>query len=195
MELSWAKPRGLALFNDLKKGNCASCHPSTHKSPTNLLPIFTDFGYVALAVAQNPTCLSTATGHSLISACVGRCAPIFEITRSIAACSASPTLRNVALRKNDFHNGAMHSLRDVVEFYATRDVAPQKWYARAAGKQVEQYDDLPATHWANVDVDVPPERHADGRSRLSPSEVNDVVAFLGTLSDGYSGPARQRSSR
>ncbi|MES1210319.1 MAG: cytochrome c peroxidase, partial [Pseudomonadota bacterium] len=41
--LSPAETRGLALFNDLKKGNCASCHPSQIRK--GAFPQFTDYGF------------------------------------------------------------------------------------------------------------------------------------------------------
>ena len=44
--------RGLALFNDPDRGNCARCHPSA-MSAEGQSPLFTDFGYVALGVPRN----------------------------------------------------------------------------------------------------------------------------------------------
>ncbi|MDP9097317.1 MAG: cytochrome-c peroxidase, partial [Pseudomonadota bacterium] len=133
VELSPAEQRGFALFNDMKKGNCASCHPSMHKSPSNHLPLFTDFGYVALAVPRNrdlPVNADTAFFD------LGLCGPLRTDLKDRAEyCGMfrTPSLRNVALRKNYFHNGSMHSLRDVVEFYATRDTRRSKWYRDGAG--------------------------------------------------------------
>jgi cytochrome c peroxidase len=40
----------------------------------------------------------------------------------------TPTLRNVALRQTFFHNGAVHTLREAIEFYVERDTDPAKWY-------------------------------------------------------------------
>jgi hypothetical protein len=42
----------------------------------------------------------------------------------------TPTLRNVARRGSFFHNGRFHNLRQVLEFYATRDTDPARWYPR-----------------------------------------------------------------
>ena len=36
----------------------------------------------------------------------------------------TPTLRNVALRQTFFHNGAVHTLREAIEFYVERDTDP-----------------------------------------------------------------------
>ena len=50
--LTAQEERGLALFNDPSKGNCASCHPSSIKN--GAFPAFTDYGYIALGVPRNP---------------------------------------------------------------------------------------------------------------------------------------------
>ena len=185
LELSAAEQRGFTLFNDMKKGNCASCHPSTHKSPANHFPIFTDFGYVALAAPRNR---DLAVNHDPGFYDLGLCGPLRTDLKDRAEyCGMfrTPSLRNVALRKNFFHNGSLHSLRQVVEFYATRDVSPQKWYGSKPSAGKPRYDDLPSAYWGNVNTDVPFKPRADGRPRLSPSEIDDIVAFLRTLSDGY----------
>ena len=50
----------------------------------------------------------------------------------------TPTLRNVALRQRFFHNGAVHTLREAIEFYVERDTDPAKWYPRdATGQRAE----------------------------------------------------------
>jgi cytochrome c peroxidase len=186
VELSPTEQRGMSLFNDMKKGNCASCHPSMHKSPANHFPLFTDFGYVALAVPRNRT-LPANRDPTFFD--LGLCGPVRTDLKDRAEyCGLfrTPSLRNVALRKSYFHNGSMHSLRDVVAFYVTRDTRRRRWYRDADGRRSDAFDDLPMTYRANVNVDPPFKPRADGRPRLSPAEIDDVVAFLGTLSDGYS---------
>jgi cytochrome c peroxidase len=42
----------------------------------------------------------------------------------------TPTLRNVALSEPFFHSGAVHTLREAIEFYVERDINPGKWYPR-----------------------------------------------------------------
>jgi cytochrome c peroxidase len=106
----------------------------------------------------------------------------------------TPTLRNVALRASFFHNGAVHSLRDAVAFYATRDTDPGRWYSRNPDGSVRAYDDLPADMAAFVDHEVPFEPLPDGRPRLGDRDIDDIVAFLQTLTDadvatGIAGPA------
>jgi cytochrome c peroxidase len=191
VELSPAEQRGLAAFNDMKKGNCASCHPGNHKNPANHFPIFTDFGYVALAVPRNRSLPANADPDFRD---LGLCGPLrVDLKDRPEYCGLfrTPSLRNVALRKNFFHNGAMHSLRDVVAFYATRDVTPKRWYGVGTDHRTRRYDDLPEAYWKNVNQDVPFKPRADGRPRLDDRDVDDIVAFLRTLTDGYQ-PARTK---
>jgi len=185
VELTPAEKRGLDLFNDMKKGNCASCHTSSHKNPASHLPIFTDFGFVALAVPRNASLPANqdANFHDL-----GLCGPLrtdMKTRPEYCGLFRTPSLRNVALKKSFFHNGAMHSLRDVVEFYATRDTNPAKWYGRDHAGKPLKYNDLPEAYWANINDDAPFKPQINGKPRLTAREIDDIVAFLGTLSDGY----------
>ncbi len=191
-QLSAREQRGLALFNDIKKGNCASCHPSISKNPTRSYPAFTDFGYIALGVPRNRA-LPANRDPAFFD--LGLCGPLRTDLKDRAEyCGLfrTPTLRNVSLRQSFFHNGAIHSLRDAVAFYATRDITPQRWYPRQPDGRIERYDDLPARFRGNVNVEVPFKPLPDGRPRLTPAEVDDIVAFLKTLNDGYS-PSRPAS--
>ena len=198
VDLTPAEQRGMSLFNDMKKGNCASCHPSMHKSPANHFPLFTDFGHVALAVPRNRDLPANRDPNFFD---LGLCGPLRTDLKDHAEyCGLfrTPSLRNVALRRNFFHNGSMHSLRDVVSFYATRDTQRRRWYRDAQGRKSDAFDDLPERYHANVNTDPPFKPRADGRPRLSEREIDDVVAFLGTLSDGYqvpAGDARRTASR
>jgi cytochrome c peroxidase len=93
-----------------------------------------------------------------------------------------PTLRNVALRKSFFHNGVFHSLRQAVEFYVARETKPGP---RSPNGVVDKYNDLPQDAKANVNMDPPFDRKTGEPPALSPTEIDDVVAFLNTLTDGY----------
>jgi cytochrome c peroxidase len=105
-----------------------------------------------------------------------------------------PSLRNVALRQSYFHNGAFHDLKTAVTFYVQRDTNPEKWYLRADGSvdlaadgSVNKFNDLAAAHKVNVNVsEAPYNRSLGGTPALSESEIDDVVAFLQALSDGWS---------
>src|SRR5699024_3394581 len=97
-----------------------------------------------------------------------------------------PSLRNVALRKAFFHNGRFSSLRDVVAFYVERDVYPEKWYPRLSDGSVDKFNDLPPALRANVNTTEGPYNRVPGQApALNDREIDDVVAFLRTLSDGY----------
>ena len=93
----------------------------------------------------------------------------------------APTLRNVALKQSFYHNGAFHTLRDAVAFYAQRDIEPGKYYPSAPDGTVLKFNDLPEVYIQNVSTELP----FGPRRLLSDADVDDLVAFLRTLTDGY----------
>jgi cytochrome c peroxidase len=95
-----------------------------------------------------------------------------------------PTLRNVALTAPYFHNGVMATLEEAVAFYATRDSDPARWYPTVGGV-VQRFNDLPPAYRGNVTQQAPFGPAAPGGPRLSPQDVQDIVSFLGTLTDGF----------
>ena len=99
---------------------------------------------------------------------------------------ATPTLRNVATRHVFFHNGVFTTLRQVLDFYAWRDVDPGRIYPRGKDGRVAQYDDIPEQYRANVDrIDPPFDRHKGEAPAMTTAEERDIIAFLRTLTDGY----------
>jgi cytochrome c peroxidase len=86
-----------------------------------------------------------------------------------------PVLRNAATRGAFFHNGVLHSLEQVVNFYNTRDTNPEYWYpshgdgtgkpqanpvwalqpTAVPGATIDKYNDLPPVQQGNVDEEVP----------------------------------------
>jgi cytochrome c peroxidase len=175
--------RGLAAFNDPAKGNCARCHPSAIRE--GAFPQFTDFGYAGVGVPRNKAI--PANGDPSYYD-LGLCGPLrTDLMETKAYCGLfrTPSLRNIALRRVFFHNGAFHRLEDAVRFYAERDTTPQKWYPRAADGSVLKFDDLPARYWNNLDKLPPFDRHAGDRPAMSDADIRDIVAFLNTLTDGY----------
>ena len=177
--------RGLALFNDPSKGNCAACHPSGRGSDGSL-PLFTDFSYDALGVPRNPELQQNADPAFFD---LGLCArPAGDLAARTDLCGAFkvPSLRNVARRHTFFHNGRFRTLKEALTFYVQRDTDPQKWYPLDASGQPVKFDDLPAAYRANVNTsEAPYDRKPGDAPALSDSEVDDVIAFLNTLSDGY----------
>jgi cytochrome c peroxidase len=180
-QLSRQELRGLELFNDTRKGNCASCHPSQVRH--GAFPQFTDFGYVALGVPRNRHIPANADPRFYD---MGLCGPERkDLAGRGEYCGMFrvPSLRNVALRTSFFHNGSLHRLEDVVAFYAQRDTKPQRWYPAAQGTVVK-FDDLPARYRANVNHEPPFGRRRGDAPALTDDEVADIVAFLRTLTDG-----------
>ena len=187
-ELTGREARGLALFNDPEKGNCAHCHLSA-LSNDGAPPQFTDYGLAALGAPRNPAIPANADPAFYD---LGMCGPLRrDLADRDEYCGMfkSPSLRNVALRRAYFHNGVFRTLRQVMEFYVERDTNPEKWYPRAADRTVRKFDDLPPQYHANVNVEPPFDKHLGDRPRLSSEEIDDIIAFLQTLTDGYKGGA------
>jgi cytochrome c peroxidase len=174
-----SEQRGALLFNRRDKGNCAACHPSTAaaNAPGAL---FTDFSYDSLGVPRQPL---IAANQDPAFFDLGLCGPVRNDLRErkdLCGKFKVPTLRNVALRKVFFHNGRFHRLEDVVLFYVTRDSAPSAWYP------IDVYDDLPATWRGNVNTSEAPYHRSLGQTAaLNALEIADLIAFLHTLTDGY----------
>jgi len=184
VRLSPQEARGLALFNDPGKGNCASCHVS-EIAPNGAFPSFTDFGLVALGVPRNRAIPANADPHYVD---LGLCGPErtdFAGRADYCGLFKTPTLRNVALRHTFFHNGVFHSLKEVLQFYAQRDTQPEKWYPRRRDGSIAKFDDLLPAYRGNVNMDPPFGRRAGQKPALSDAEIDDIIAFLKTLTDGY----------
>lgn len=182
-QLTARELRGRALFEDGAKGNCASCHlsePANDGEP----PQFTDFGLIAIAVPRNAAIPANADPAYID---LGLCGPLrtdFKGRTEYCGLFKTPSLRNVALRKSFFHNGTFHTLRDAVAFYASRDTDPGHWYPRNADGTVRQYDDLPKAYWPNLNQDPPFNGKKPGnKPALTDAEIDDIVAFLQTLTD------------
>ena len=176
--------RGLALFNDPAKGNCAHCHPSA-RGNDGTPPQFTDYGFVGLGVPRNHAIPANADPNFYD---LGLCGPLRTDLRAhpdYCGLFKTPSLRNVATRKSFFHNGVFHSLRRAIEFYAERDTDPGKWYPRDASGRIDKFDDLPPAYRVNVNIEPPFGEHPGEAPPLSAAEISDIAAFLGTLTDGY----------
>jgi len=177
--------RGMALFNDPAKGYCAGCHPST-RGANGAPPMFTDFSYDNLGVPRNPDIAANADpGYYDL----GLCGPFrSDLAGRADLCGAFkvPTLRNVALSAPYFHNGRFKTLREVVAFYVRRDTHPEEFYPRNPDGTVNKFDDLPPQYRANVNTaEVPYDRKPGQAPRLTDEEIDLVVAFMHTLTDGY----------
>jgi len=184
-----AEQRGLALFQDRQRANCAGCHQANPASGNPADSPFTDFSYMATGVPRNPAIPANANPAFFDLGLCGpkRTAPTPPPGVDIARFCGKfrmPSLRNVALRQRYMHNGFFSDLHDVVAFYSTRVSNPQHWYGPSGVP-----NDLPAAYQANLETQRPPfNRRAAQGPVLTQAEINDLVAFLGTLSDGYTAP-------
>ena len=181
---------GFRLFTDPKKGNCSSCHAGKIDSKDPHDWLFTDFSYSALGSPRNDAIPANADPLRFD---VGLCArpglagilPKEISLRSLCGQFKTPTLRNVALTGPYFHNGSLPYLRGAVLLYATRDTDAAAWYPKLPTGEPDKFNDLPGGYKANVDTEEAPyDRRAGEKPRLDPDEVDAIVAFLKTLTDG-----------
>jgi len=159
-----AEARGKELFET--KGKCADCHTSK-AGPDGEPPVFTDFTYDNLGVPRNPTLPFydmppeyNPDGQGFIDRGLG---PMVGKPSEDGKFKV-PTLRNIAKTAPYMHNGVFATLRDVVDFYNTRDVNPA-WDPPEVAENVNTME--------------------LGDLKLTDQEVDDIVAFMRTLSDGY----------
>jgi cytochrome c peroxidase len=180
--LTAQEARGLALFEEPTKGNCTACHTSSMQSDFGK-PLFTNFSYHALALPRSAATRNlNASFYDL-----GLCGPNrTDLASRTDLCGKfkTPTLRNVALTGPYFHNASIASLTDAVRFHVTRDTDPGRWYPTEDG-EVQQYNDLPAAYRANIVRTPPFDRDAGDEAALTDSEIEDIVAFLHTLTDTF----------
>ena len=184
VELTAKEEWGLELFNG--KAKCSECHPS-ELGPEGEPPLFTDFTYDNLGTPKNPEnpfydmdqvylddgSLINPDGADWIDPGLGgflETRPEWEhLAEENMGKHKVPTLRNVDKRpgkgftKAYMHNGVFKSLKTVVNFYNTRDV--KDWPPPEVSDNVNK-DEL-------------------GNLNLIAEEVNAIVAFMKTLSDGY----------
>lgn len=156
--LTAQEKRGLALFNG--KGNCAACHTSV-SADGSTPPLFTDFTYDNLGVPRNmeyPFDLMDPSPYPDLG--LGK---IVDDPAQNGKFKVM-TLRNIALTAPYSHNGYFKTLKDIVHFYNTRDIAGL---------------------WPEPDVPENVNRTELGNLGLTPQEEDDIVAFLQTLTDGY----------
>jgi cytochrome c peroxidase len=187
--LTPAERRGFMVYTSPSKGNCIACHyngPGINGSSR----LFTDFTYAAIGVPRNPEIPANRDGgYYDLGICARADHPVKKNTR-YCGMFKTPTLRNVVTRSVFFHNGRFKSLHDVIRFYNTRDTQPQLWYPVVGGK-VRKYDDLPPRFRANIDPQGPLDGRAPGSTPpMSEQDMEDLEAFLGTLTDDYAPPVK-----
>jgi len=185
--LSASEERGRQLFNTPNKGNCASCH-SSQIGPGQQRPLFTNFRYAALGVPRNAAIVANQDPAFFD---MGLCGPVrTDLTARTDLCGQFkiPTLRNIAITAPYFHNSSVDTLTNAVKFYATRDSNPALWYT--VNGSVVKFNDLPANLRNNVPIN-----RAPFNSNLTTQEIDDIVAFLQTLTDDRTAPANSSTIR
>ncbi|MRR34598.1 cytochrome C, partial [bacterium] len=211
-ELSDKEKWGLKLFNG--KGKCANCHISAMEQKCfaggsscdgydcsssdsegtaycgTMYPLFTDYTFDNLGIPKNPEnpfYKQPEGGKNWIDPGLGG----FLMTRMDFKQYAEknygkhkvPTVRNVDKRpypmfvKAYGHNGYFKSLKEIVHFYNTRD----KYPACKSGDSREKM-----TCWPAPEVSANVNKTEMGNLGLSDMEEDAIVAFMMTLTDGYS---------
>ncbi len=180
-ELTAAELRGLQVFNDPGRGNCAECHPSDLRR--GAFPQFTDDGFAALGLPRNPA-IPANTDPAWFD--LGLCGPLrtdLEDRPEYCGMFKAPSLRNVALRPVFFHNGVFTHLLDAVRFYQYRDAEPARFYPRTNDGGVARFNDLPVRYRRNISFDAPFDSTPHPRPHFTDLEALDLVAFLRALTD------------
>jgi cytochrome c peroxidase len=191
IDLTAEEELGMQLFNDEEKGKCSLCHisePGENGEP----PLFTDFTFDNLGTPKNPDNPFYKMDEILLpngdpinplgEAWIDYGLGGFLANHSNPDWQAMadenmgkhkvPTLRNVDKRPGNgftkayMHNGVFKSLKEVVHFYNTRDVGMWPPPEVAENVNTEELGDL----------------------GLTDEEEDAIVAFMGTLSDGYKLP-------
>jgi cytochrome c peroxidase len=161
---------GLQLFEG--KAMCSACHLS--QPHEGYPPLFTDYTYDNLGVPRNPENPwydmppgFNPDGENWVDYGLGAVLGDPDEMGKVKV----PTLRNVGMKPYDgfvqayTHNGYFKNLEDVVHFYNTRDV--EMWPDPEVAENVNS-DEL-------------------GNLGLTPEEEAALVAFMNTLTDGWTG--------
>lgn len=157
VKLTDQEMRGMELFNDSLKTKCSLCHLSTPTPyATTKKILFTDFSYDNIGLPKNPIQIGQPVDSGLA---------IFEMNNPLEVGRfKTPTLRNVAITAPYMHSGIFNTLEEVMEFYNERDINPKFGPPEVASTM--NTEDL-------------------GDLKLSQQEIDDIIAFLKTLTDGY----------
>jgi len=174
--LSDRELRGLVLFNS--RAMCSNCHLLEPEGGNP--PVFADYKYDNLGIPRNPENpfygqdkAFNPAGKAWVDTGLGGFLETVDEYRAFAAANygkhRTPTLRNVDKRpspgfvKAFMHNGYFKSLKDVVHFYNTRDVAGAGWSAPEVTANLN-----------NTEM---------GDLGLTGAEEDAIVEFMKTLTD------------
>jgi cytochrome c peroxidase len=181
--LNAQEKEGLKLFGG--KAKCQQCH--TNKGAGAL---FTDFRFHNLGVPKNPANIQFNYSSNAFDPGLG------GVTGSSAQLGKfrTPTTRNVALGANRtyMHNGVLTSLKQVVDFYNTRDVLRQCTPAEVATLHPSQYGSYDpdgagpltaALCWPAPEYPRNLDTKQMGALGLTEAQVDAIVAYMRAMSD------------
>ncbi len=170
--------KGLALFNDANKGNCAACHiseASIDKDGNIMPPMFTDFTYDNIGlprnvkIPNNPEPNLGLGGRADIAA--------LDPDGNELGKHKVMSLRNIALTPPYGHNGVFATLEQTVHFYNTRDTLG--WVSD------NRDDGFARSGWPDPEVAQNVNHDELGNLGLTADEEKAIVAFMKTLTDDY----------
>jgi cytochrome c peroxidase len=174
--LTAQEAEGMALFNN--EAGCNDCHKQlggNRNRPFVVGESFADFAFHNIGLPQNPNNPggNLAPDPGLGGFLATSTNPVWraEATNNLGK-FRTPTLRNVGKAQRFMHNGIFSSLEQVVHFYNTRDVPGAGW------------NGVP---WGAPEYTPTMDTQALGNLGLTVSQEAAVVAFLRTMSDGYTG--------
>jgi len=168
VRFTYMEQLGFRVFERKNKGNCAACH-SLKKQHKDDRPLLTDFSYDNIGVPANSINpfyqipkKYNPQGKQYTDYGLGK-SPRMKNGNYIGMFKV-PSLRNVELTAPYMHNGVFNTLKEVVEFYNSRDLE-SKW-----GKPEVPY---------NVN------QQELGDLQLTNLEQDALIVFMKTLTDGY----------
>ena len=182
---------GRMLF--LGRGQCTSCHVAV-PGPDGRSPLFSNSRYYNLGVPRNPRnpfydmpASLNPEGRAYVDRGLGG---VLGLASEMGKFKV-PTLRNVALTGPYMHNGVFSTLTEAVQFHNTRDIDPL-WGPPEVPSNVAIGPALLTVHPGFDGRNQEPPGDDGMPSRLgqlglSQEEVDQVVAFLQTLTDQPTG--------
>jgi cytochrome c peroxidase len=166
--------RGWELFTGNAK--CAHCHTAKVGAGSPIL--FTDFKYHNVGLPGNRDVFDLV-GAAAIDLGLGG----FLNDPQHYGKFKDPHLRNIEKTPPYMHNGVLLTLKQVVHFYNTRDVWPL--CDPALGNTDPEFG---LTCWAAPEIPETMDSSFLGNLGLTVAEEDAIVAFLETLTDGYTTP-------
>jgi cytochrome c peroxidase len=195
VKLTQEERLGLSMFKG--KAKCSACHV-LDAGPGGEPALLTDFTFDNLGVPRNPDNPFYAAaptfnpeGANWVDMGLGEF--LASRTDYLQFATANygkqkvPTLRNVDKRPHEGfvkaygHNGYFKSLKGIVHFYNTRDVKPA-----CLAPLTREADALAMNCWPVPEVAGTVNRDELGNLHLTAAQEDAIVAFMKTLSDGYS---------